>query len=100
MRHSNFVCDKTAVTLSVVRAHSKIITAVASSFIALSCCAPHALAQTISGSAQSDSLQEIVVTAGRREELLGNVGVGISAVTGADLDRIVVTARTNDRSSA
>jgi iron complex outermembrane recepter protein len=41
-----------------------------------------------SSASANDELQEIVVTAGRRAELLSNVGVAITAVTGPELENL------------
>jgi len=85
MQDSGCGADRSAITLRTFKSHRIISTLTTVLILAASVDAQTALAQQTSASPDS-GLQEIVVTAGRREELLSNVGVGITAVSGVELE--------------
>jgi len=85
MQDSGCGADRSAITHRTFKSHRIISAVTAVLILAASVDAQTALAQQTSAS-PDPGLQEIVVTAGRREEVLSNVGVGITAVSGAELE--------------
>jgi outer membrane receptor protein involved in Fe transport len=85
MQDSGCGADRSAITLRTFKSHRIISAVTAVLILAASVDAQTALAQQTSASPDPE-LQEIVVTAGRREEVLSHVGVGITAVSGVELE--------------
>jgi iron complex outermembrane receptor protein len=86
MQNSRMGGQQSAHTLRKLTAHRAIAAAMTMVAIVGGSTARSAWADAPSASNDSNELQEIVVTAGRREEVLSHVGEGITAVSGVELE--------------
>ena len=88
MQDSGIIAERCVTNRRSCGAHRLIFTAVILAATLAGSAARPAWADAPSATSDSNELQEIVVTAGRREELLSNVGVGITAVGGPELETL------------